>query len=97
MTPLLRELHWLGFPERINYKLALLVFKCLNSLAPPYLACEFRRVADTESTAAALGVDRASTAKLIIPRVRRATIGGRAFLVAAAHVWNSLPPSVTLS
>ena len=49
VTSLLRELHWLGFPERINYKLALLVFKCLNGLAPPYLAYEFRRVADTES------------------------------------------------
>ena len=57
MTPLLRELQWLRFLERINYKLALLVFKCLNGLAPPYLACEFLRVADTESTAAALGVD----------------------------------------
>jgi len=30
VTPLIRELHWLSFPERIYYKLALLVFKCLN-------------------------------------------------------------------
>ena len=94
VTPLLRELHWLHFPERINYKLALLVFKCLNGLAPPYLACEFRRVADTESRQR---LRSALTAELIIPQVRRATIGGRAFPVAAAHVWNSLPPSVTSS
>jgi len=46
VTSLLRELHWLSFPEMINYKLALLVFKCLNGLAPSYMACEFRRVAD---------------------------------------------------
>ena len=71
VTPLLRELQWLRFSERINYKLALLVFKCPNGLAPPYLvSCEFRRVADMES---------------------------RAFPVAAALVWNSLPPSVTSS
>jgi len=76
VTPLLRELHWLPFPERINYKLALLVFKCLNGLAPPYLACEFRRVADTDSR-----LHSASTAELIIPGVRRDTIGGRAFPV----------------
>jgi len=44
VTPLLRELHCLSFPERINYKLALLVFKCLNGLAPLYLACEFHPV-----------------------------------------------------
>jgi hypothetical protein len=91
VTPLLRELHWLRFPERINYKLAMLVFKCLNGLAPPYLACKFCRVADTESRQR---LRSASTAELIVPRVRRATIGGRAFPIAAAHVWNSLPSSV---
>jgi len=47
-----------------------------------------------ESTAAALA---GSTADLIIPRVRCATIGGRAFPVAVAHVWNTLPSSVTSS
>jgi len=92
VTPLLRDLHWLSFPERINYKLALLVFKCLNGLAPPLLACEFRRVADTESRRR---LRSASTEELIKPRVRRETIGGRAFPVIAAKVWNSLPSSVT--
>jgi len=87
VTPLLRELHWLFFAERINYKLALLVFKCLNGLASPYLACEFRRVADTESR---WRLRSASTAELIIPRVRRETIGGRAFPVVDAKVWNRL-------
>jgi len=72
----LRKADWLSFPERINYKLALLVFKYLNGLAPPYLACEFRRVADTESPQR---LRSASPAELIIPRVRRETIGGRAF------------------
>jgi len=61
---------------------------------PPYLACEFRRVADTESRQR---LRSASTAELIIPRVRRETIGGRAFPVVAAKVWNSLPSSVTSS
>jgi len=71
-----------------------MVFKCLNGLAPPYLACEFRRVADTESRQR---LRSASTAELIIPQVRRETIGGRAFPVVAAKVWNSLPSSVTSS
>ena len=38
VTPLLRELHWLRARERINFRLALLVFRCLHNLAPPYLA-----------------------------------------------------------
>jgi len=39
----------------------------------------------------------ASTAELIIQRVRHETIGGRAFPVVAAKEWNSLPSSVTSS
>jgi len=34
ITPLLRQLHWLKVPWRIDYKLAVLVYKCLHGLAP---------------------------------------------------------------
>jgi hypothetical protein len=37
MTPILRDLHWLPVCKRIDFKTALLVFKCLNNLAPSYL------------------------------------------------------------
>ena len=87
VTPLLRDLHWLSFPERIHYKLAVLAFKCLNGMAPSYLARDFRRVADTHSRQR---LRSASTAELIVPRVCRPTIGGRAFPVAAANVWNTV-------
>ena len=30
ITPLLRELHWLRVPERIQFRLAVLIFRCLN-------------------------------------------------------------------
>ena len=33
----MRDLHWLKIPERIVYKLCLLVYKCQNNLAPKYL------------------------------------------------------------
>jgi hypothetical protein len=46
VTPLLRDLHWLRIPERISYRQAVLVFRCLHGLAPPYLASELKRVAD---------------------------------------------------
>ena len=94
VTPLLHDLHWLRFPERIEYKLAVLVYKCLNGLAPPYLANELRRVADVDSRRR---LRSASTTQLIVPRVRRSTVGGRTFPVAAATVWNSLPSRVTSS
>ena len=49
VTPLLRDLHWLWYPERIDYKLAVLVYRCLHGLAPSYLADEFTRVSEVES------------------------------------------------
>ena len=37
----------------------------------------------------------ASSSSLVIRRTRLSTVGDRAFPVAAAHVWNSLPQHVT--
>ena len=36
VTPLLRDLHWLRVPERIEFKLSVLVFRCLHGTAPAY-------------------------------------------------------------
>ena len=33
-----QRLHWLLVKQRIQYKLGLLVYKCLHGLAPPYLS-----------------------------------------------------------
>jgi len=40
----LRDLHWLPVRERIEFKLAVLVFRCLHGTAPPCLANELCRV-----------------------------------------------------
>ena len=34
--------------QRIEYKLAVLVYRCLHGLAPPYLASDLQRVADLD-------------------------------------------------
>jgi hypothetical protein len=94
VTSLLRELHWLKAPERIQFKLAVLVYRCQHGLAPPYLARDLHRVADIESRQR---LRSALSDQLVVPRVRRSTLGGRAFPVAAANVWNGLPPRVTSS
>jgi len=38
ITPVLRDLHWLPVRRRVDYKLALLVYKSLHGLVPSYLA-----------------------------------------------------------
>jgi hypothetical protein len=38
ITPLLRDLHWLRVCERIDLKLVMRAFQCLQALAPSYFA-----------------------------------------------------------
>ena len=37
ITPFLKELHWLKIEEQIEYKVAVLVYKCVTKTAPTYL------------------------------------------------------------
>ena len=37
ITPALMDLHWLPYPQRITYKLCMIMFKCLRGSAPAYL------------------------------------------------------------
>ena len=86
------ELHWLSYPERIAYRLAVLAFRCQHSLAPSYLSDELLRASHVDSRRR---LRSASTAVLVVPRSKHSTIGDRAFPVAAAKIWNTLPADVT--
>jgi hypothetical protein len=94
VTFLLNRLHWLRAPERISYKLAVLVYRCLHGRAPAYLADALHPVADLPGRRR---LRSASTAALAVPSTRLRTIGDRAFPAAAARTWNCLPPEVTSS
>ena len=49
ITKTLASLHWLCASERIQFKLAMLIFRSLHGLAPQYLADDLIRVADMPS------------------------------------------------
>ena len=70
-------------PERIDFRLAVLVHRCMNGTAPRYLGSELQRVADIESRRR---LRSASSPSLHVPRSLHKTIGDRAFPVAAAKV-----------
>jgi len=94
ISPLLCDLRWLQVPQRIEFQLAVLMYRCLYSMALPYLTDELHRVADIDTRRR---LRSASTSTLIVPPMRHSTIGNRSFPVAALHVWNSLPSSITSS
>ena len=74
ITPLLQQLHWLRAPERIDFKLALLVYNCLHGTAPSYLVRDLRRTTDLEAWRR---LRSASLSSLIVRRTRLSTIGDR--------------------
>ena len=80
--------------QRVAFKLAVLVYRCLNGQGPPYLASDLHRVADLDTRRR---LRSSSSDALTVPLTRLSTVGDRAFPVAAARVWNSLPSSVTSS
>ena len=92
------RLHWLPIRSRIDFKLGLLVYKCLHGIAPPYLTEMFV----LKSTVPALS-RLCSTARgdLLVPRTKTSTIGSRSFATSGPAIWNSLPddlrgPSLSL-
>ena len=85
ISPLLRDLHWLHVPQRIKFRLAVLVYRCRNNTAPEYLSRDLQWAADSDSRRR---LRSSSTRKLMVPRTRLKTVGDRAFgAAAAARVW----------
>ena len=93
ITLLLCDLQWLRVPEWIQFKLFVLVFRCLHGTALPYLVSELRCVVDVDSRKR---LRPTSTSALITPSLCRTTIGDREFFVAL-RIWNTLPSSLTAS
>jgi hypothetical protein len=87
ITPVLRSLHWLPVDKRITFKMALLVYKSLHGLTPPYLAQDITPVS---SVPGRQHLRSATNHRLTTPKTRT-ELGKRAFSVSGPTIWNSLP------
>jgi len=81
------QLHWLGVPDRVLFKLAMIVHQCLNGRAPPYLSehCIPVSSADTQQH-----LRSANRHLLAVPRFQLNTYGRPAFSVAGPMARNAL-------
>ena len=87
ITPVLRNLHWLPISKRIVFKVAILVYKSLHGLAPPYLADDCilaSSVAGRTQLRSAANFDLVWHGKSGGSRLRT-------FAVSGPKTWNSLP------
>ena len=86
-------LHWLRLPQRVDFKVAVMAFRVLHGLAPPYLN-DIVRVADLPGRRL---LRSSSSHQLLVPPFRLTTVGRRTFPVAASLLCNSLPSDIQSS
>ena len=95
VTSFLRDtLHWLPIKQRIQYKIATLVYKSLNAMAPQYLkdmCLPVSALSGRQQLRSATNLD------LVVPRTYTKTIGPRAFAACGPSLWNSLPSGMRLN
>ena len=84
---MLRELHWLPVQQRINYKLACFVHRCLQGQCPGYL----NTMCQPLTLKAGRGQLRAAKrGELDIPSTKTVMFGPRSFRISGPTVWNNL-------
>ena len=93
ITPALMDLHWLPYPQRIIYKLCMIMFKCLRGSAPAYLAdyCTSTFLVSGRSA-----LRSAAHGDIVVPS-HRTDWGLRSFAVEGPSSWNALPVGLMTS
>ena len=88
ITQAMCQLHWLCIKDRITYKIAVILFKCIHDMTPKYLQELAIRSHNRHL--------RLHTANKM-PMIRTHTIitQNGSFLSVGSHTWNSLPDYLT--
>ena len=86
------ELHWLPIRARIEFKMLVYVYNCLNNTAPAYMKKMLQRYSTREGL-------RSNNMEhlLVIPKTKRKTFMDRAFSVCGPRLWNHLPTELRMA
>ena len=82
------DVHWLEVPERVRYKLCMMMRRRQDLTAPQYLVVHWAPVSETASRQ---HLRSAASHQLTVRPHRRITYSAQAFAVAGSSTWNSLP------
>ena len=83
ITPHLQELGWLPVKDHLRYRDLLIMFKCLNDMAPGYLSTKF------STRSSVHGRETRNMNDLEVP-IFKTNSGQRTFRFRAAKLWNGL-------
>jgi len=92
ISPYLTQLHWLPVKQRVNFKVLVLMYQCINNSAPAYLSELITLYNTPDCTKRNLRSSKDIT-RLTIPKTKR-PVGDRGFSVYGPRLWNSLPISI---
>jgi len=92
IQPVPRRLHWLPVRQRVDNKLATLVYQALHGLLPSYLSEDCQLTADT-GRRQLRSSNTNDTNVCFVPR-SHSSFGDGSFSVAGPTLWNSLPSSL---
>ena len=86
---LFAELNWMIFLERVKFQKAIMMFKSMNNLAPPYIGQLFQHTNEIHNRSLR------STAEdlLYVPKPKCETFRN-SLAYSGAKIWNSLPVNV---
>ena len=85
-TQALYELHWLPISYRVQFKIIVLVFKCLQNKAPKYLIGLLEIKTFTHNTRLSQ-----NGIQLLVPKTKKRTFADRSFSISGPKLWNHLP------
>ena len=85
VSPLLQSLHWLPVRARVTYKVLVLTYQAIHGLAPEYLQ-QLVTVYEPNRN-----LRSQHELRLVVPRYKTVTYGGKSFKAAAALLWNLIP------
>ena len=86
------SLSWSSWAWSLSLHVQSLLTSLLHGIGPEYFSEDFRLVCEIYSRQR---LHSASSTDVVVPATRRSSLGGCAFPVAGARVWNALLPSVT--
>jgi len=91
ITETLASFHWLHAPQRINFKLAVNVYRALYSTVLRYLSNTLNRVADILSQC---HLHSSTSSQLMVRRSPLVTVGERSFTSVSPRLQNGLPDNI---
>ena len=94
ITSVLKKLHWLKIDERIEFKIALQMYKCLSNKGPVYL---IRDLVPVDSLLEKQRLRSAKSKDVVPNKHKLKSLGLKRFSVSGSKLWNNLPNSLKSS